>query len=124
MHDLTTKRRLASVLAGALLLSFAATAQAQSSASDMAVQFYSEPDEFYFFGDERKLVVDYKKDRMVRVCVGDSTHTVPLKISYDNKQATIEAGDCMRVEAKKVFLEPQKTLDTGWVLEADVDTLS
>ena len=72
----------------------------------------------------RKLVADYKKDRIVRVCVGESRHSVPLKISYDNKQATVAPGDCMRVEAKKVFLEPNERLDPNWVLEADVDTMS
>lgn len=38
--------------------------------------------------------------------------------------ALAAGGDCIRVEAREVHLEPGETLDDNWVLEADVRTLN
>lgn len=85
---------------------------------------YSAPDEYYFFEDDSKQVVDYQRERIVRICVGDSRHLVPLKVIYDGSTAMIERGDCMRVEAKEVSLEPAETLDANAVIRAEVQTMN
>ena len=59
-------------------------------------------DEYYFYEDNRKQVVDYKNDRIVRLCLGDSNHAVPLNITADGREMTLKAGDCIRIEAKQV----------------------
>lgn len=48
---------------------------------------------------------------------------MPLKVTYDDKQAMLTSGDCIRIEAKEVYLEAAEPLEAGWVLHADVDTL-
>ncbi len=85
---------------------------------------YSEPDEYYLFEENSKQVVDYKNERIVRICAGDSRHLVPLKVIYDGSTAMIESGDCMRVEAKEISLEPAETLDTNAVIRAEVQTMN
>ena len=101
-----------------------ATAQAQSGPLETAVQMHSGPDEFYFFEDDRKQVVDYKTERMVRICTGQSRHLVPLKVTYDERTVTLGSDECIRIEAKKVFLEPTERLEPNWVIQADVDTMN
>ncbi|HKL62032.1 MAG TPA: hypothetical protein VJ883_01600 [Woeseiaceae bacterium] len=108
-------------LAAALL---AAPALAQSSAVDQMIRLYSDPDEYYFFEDDRKQVVDYQEERIVRICTGESRHLVPLKVSYDDSSAMLDPGDCIRVEAKQVSLEPAKMLEPNWSIVAEVDTLN
>ncbi|HZX25184.1 MAG TPA: hypothetical protein VFF18_16755 [Woeseiaceae bacterium] len=88
------------------------------------IRMYSEPDEYYFFEDDRKQVVDYQEARVVRVCTGESRHLVPLKITYDGSSAMLHAGDCMRVEAKEIYLEPAEMLDANWSIVANVDTVN
>jgi hypothetical protein len=116
------------IAAGAVLgmLAGASVAHAQvlESPAERMLERSSGPDTFYFFEDDRKTVVDYKSEHVVRVCAGDSTHLVPLKVEYDNKQTTIDAGDCIRVEATAVTLMPDKTLDENLVIVAEVETLS
>lgn len=109
---------------GLVLMAPAAQAQAPSPLMDHMLETYSGPDEYYLFEDDRKKVVDYKSERMVRVCAGDSRHVVPLRVSYDGDKTTLGPGDCIRIEAKEVYIEPDETLETGWVLHADVDTLN
>lgn len=112
--------RLASIVGAALMLS-AVPLHAQDPI-ERAVQMHSGPDEYYFFEDDRKQVVDYKKERMVRICAGESRHLVPLKVSYDGKSTTLGSNDCIRVEAKEVYLEPRDELDSNWTIRAEVET--
>ncbi len=112
----------------AIVLTFAAllaapAANAQSTVLEMMTKLHAPPDEHYFFEADRKQVVDYKTDRVVRICAGESRHVVPLKVTYDDKTTTLGSGDCTRVEAKQVFLEPEERLDPSWVIKADVDTV-
>lgn len=101
----------------------APAAQAQSSVLETMVQLHSEPDEYYFFEDDRKQVLDYKTEQEVRICAGESRHLVPLKVTYDEQTTTLGSNDCIRVEAKTVYLEPQKRLDPNWVITAEVETM-
>ena len=116
-----TKTTLLSGITATLFL-VAGPAMGQTSTLERMMEIYSPPDEYYFFEEDKKKVVDYKKDRMVRVCVGDSRHTVPLKVSYDGKTAEVGSNDCLRVEAKEIYLEPAKRLDPNWMIAADVQT--
>lgn len=97
---------------------------AQTTATEQMIQLYSGPDEYYFFEDDQKQVVQYKEDRLVRICTGDSNHLVPLKVTFDGETAQIGEGDCMRVEAKSVSLEPAEPLDENWTIRAEVETLN
>ncbi len=107
-------------LAGSLLT---AGAGAANTPLERMVQMHSGPDEYYFFEDDRKQVIDYKRERVVRICTGESEHLVPLKVTFDNRTAMIDEGDCMRVEAKSVYLEPAEPLDANWTIRAEVETL-
>lgn len=112
------------MLCGAVVAFAAGIALAQTTSPlETMVRMHSEPDEYYFFEDDRKEIVNYKEPRTVRVCTGESEHLVPLKITYDQETAMIASGDCMRVEASEVYLEPAETLDDNWVIEADVETI-
>ena len=111
--------------AAVLLVSLAAasTAAAQSSVLEHMAQMHAEADEFHFFDDERKHVIDYQSAREVRICTGESRHLVPLKVTYDEQTAMLGSNDCIRVEAKDVYLEPKDRLDPNWVITAEVESL-
>jgi len=125
MRLLNSPKRISITIASALTAAiFTSGLQAQSDATETMLKMYSGPDEYYLFGTDRKKVVDYKTARIIRICAGTSKHLVPLEITYDNKHATIGSGDCMRVEAKEVYLEPQKALSTNWDIRAEVETMN
>ena len=111
--------------AAVLLVSLAAasTAMAQSgSVLEHMAEMHAEADEFHFFDDERKQVIDYQTAREVRICTGESRHMVPLKVTYDEQTAKLGSNDCIRVEAKNVYLEPMDRLEPNWVITAEVET--
>ncbi|MDT8408982.1 MAG: hypothetical protein RQ741_05230 [Wenzhouxiangellaceae bacterium] len=121
--------RYRSVAATLLIGLMAATAFTPANAHfedylEYRLMMNAHPDVYYLFEDDRKQVVSYKTERVVRICTGDSRHLVPLKVIYDDKTATVEKNDCIRVEAKEVALEPAKLLETGEVIRAEVDTLN
>ena len=120
-HGTTLKHLTLAVTAG-VLAGFAATPVLAQTVWERHMQMHTGPDEFYFYESDRKKVVDFKYDRLVRVCAGESSHLVPLKISYDGESAEIAAGDCIRVEGKEVYLEPARPLETDWMIKADVET--
>lgn len=101
-----------------------AAAQVHDSILEHYAKMHSGSDEYYFFEDDRKQVVDYKEDRMMRICAGESRHLVPLKVIHDGETSMVHAGDCLRLEAKSVALEPAEQLEPNFVIKADVDTIS
>lgn len=107
-----------------LLLSFAAIAQYAVSPAEQRLERTSDPDVVYLFDDDRKQIVDYKKDHIIRVCVTENRHLVPLTIIYDDQRANVAPGDCMRIEAQEVTLQPSKTLEDNWMMRAEVTTVS
>lgn len=120
----SSHRRLWSIAVVCLAAIFAAPgALAQDSIIEHMAKMHSGPDEHYFFEADRKQVVDYQTEQVVRICTGESRHTVPLKVSYDDKTTVLGSDDCVRVEAKRVFLEPNEPLEPNWVIQAEVETL-
>lgn len=116
--------RLWSIAMVCLAAVFAAPgALAQESIIEHMAKMHSGPDEYYFFEADRKQVVDYRTEKVVRICTGQSRHAVPLKVTYDDTTAVLGSDDCVRVEAKQVFLEPDEPLDPNWVIQAEVETL-
>lgn len=100
------------------------SAGAQTAAEEM-IYYPNEADEYFFFEEtDRKKVADYKTDQTLRVCVEQNTHLVPMRVIYDDQQATVEPGDCFRFEAREVSLEPDDALEQGWVLKADVQDVT
>lgn len=84
----------------------------------------ADADEYLFFEDDRKQVVSYNRERIVRVCAAESPQVTPMNIEYDDKLATVAPGDCIRVEAMEVFLEPAAMLEPNTFLRVEVDTLN
>lgn len=114
-----------STAAAALLASSAAVFGAPyESIVEHQLRMTSAPDEYYFFEDDRKQVVDYKRDRIVRICAGDSRHLVPLEVTHDDDSTMVHRNDCVRVEAKEIYLEPAERLETNAVIRATVRTES
>lgn len=87
-------------------------------------RMHADADEYLFFEDDRKQVVSYNRERIVRVCAADSAIVTPMSIEYDDKTATVAPGDCMRVEAMEVYLEPAESLEPNTFLRVEVDTLN
>ena len=84
----------------------------------------ADADEYLFFEDDRKQVVSYNRERIVRVCAAESPQVTPMNIEYDDKLATVAPGDCIRVEAMEAFLEPAAMLEPNTFLRVEVDTLN
>lgn len=80
----------------ALLLSGPVAAQTEDD--EMLLQW----GQFEVGGNKNKLVVDHKSAKHYRICVKKGRDAVPLKITCDNKEATVEPGDCTDFEAKKI----------------------
>lgn len=100
------------------------SAGAQTAAEKM-IYYPNEADEYFFFEEtDRKQVADYKTGQTLRVCVEQNPHLVPLRVIYDDQQATVEPGDCFRFEAQEVSLEPEERLERGWVLKAEVENVT
>lgn len=81
-------------------------------------------DVYYLFQADRKEIVSYKSDRIVRICVGDSRHAVNLEVFHDGEATTVEKNDCVRIEAKEVAVEPAKRLEANEVIVVRAQTLS
>lgn len=116
-----------SMLAAVLTAAFAMPVAAQpgtGSYLEYRAQMQAEADEFLFFEDDRKQVVSYNRERIVRVCAAESPQVTPMSIEYDDKSAMLSPGDCMRVEAMEVFLEPAEMLEPNTFLRVEVDTLN
>jgi hypothetical protein len=119
------RRALSATAAAALLASSgAALAESYESPAERQLRLASPSDEYYFFADDRKQIVDYKSDRIVRICAGDSRHLVPLKVTHDDDSTMVHRNDCVRVEAKEIYLEPAEMLPTNAMIQAKVRTES
>lgn len=118
-----TTKRLTSALVALVALAFTSPAIAQTVAEEF-IYYPSGPNEYYLFSqmDEKK-VVDYETDRMVRVCMNSNRHLVPLRVHHDQEESLVQPGDCLRVEAKQVRLEPAGRLEPEWNIRAEVETL-
>jgi hypothetical protein len=117
------RRTLAPAVAAALLASSgAAFGESYVSPAERQLRLASPPDEYYFFTDDRKQIVDYKSDRIVRICAGDSRHLVPLEVTHDDDTTMVHRNDCVRVEAKEIYLEPAEMLPTNAMIQATVRT--
>lgn len=81
-------------------------------------------DTYYLFDAERKQVASYTDARILRICVGDSRHAVPLKVFHDDMTAEVGRNDCIRVEAREVALKPMERLGSHQVIVARAQTLN
>tara|TARA_R100001039_G_C1845462_1_gene105807 strand:+ start:2165 stop:2533 length:369 start_codon:yes stop_codon:yes gene_type:complete len=116
-----------SILAAFLAAVFAVPAFAQpgtGSYLEYRAQMQSDPDEYLFFDNDRKQVVSYNRDRIVRVCAAESPLVTPISIEFDDNMAMLAPGDCMRIEAMQVFLEPAEMLEPNTFLRVEVETLN
>ena len=117
-------RRVSSATAVAALLASSAAVSGAPNESiiEHHLRMATDPDKYFFFEDDRKQIVDYKRDRVVRICAGDSRHLVPLEVTHDDDSTMVHRNDCVRVEAKEIFLEPAEPLPENAVIEATVRT--
>lgn len=109
-------------LAASLALTPAA-AQYDSNAERLA-RLTSPTDVYYFFEGARKQVTSYDSNRIVRVCLEGNRYAVPLRVIHDDDNVTVAANECIRVEAKEVFLEPSEPLESNATIRAEVETLN
>lgn len=100
-----------------------AVAQYDSNAERLA-RLTSPTDVYYFFEGARKQVTSYNEDRIVRVCLDEARHAVPLRVIHDDKDVTVGANECIRVEGKEIFLEPAEPLEPNTTIRAEVETLN
>ena len=110
----------------ALGLAFTATplmAQQDEQRGDSDPMPMPEEEEYYLYEDNSKQVVDYREDKIVRVCAGPAPHDVTLTVRADEREIEIWPGDCIRVEAKQVFLEPSKHLPDLAMIKVGVQTI-
>jgi len=115
-------RAVTSALLAVTACAFVAPALAQTTAEDF-IYYPHGPDEYYFFEQtDRKEVADFKTDHLVRVCVDQNRHMVPLDVIHDGETTVVRPGDCARVDAMEVSLEPAKRLEPRWTIRAEVDT--
>lgn len=105
------------------IVSTPAIAQYESNAQRLA-QMTAPTDVYYFFDGSRKQVTSYNEDRIVRVCLGDDRHGVPLRVIHDDNSAMVGANECIRVEGKEIFLEPAEPLEPNTTIRAEVETLN
>lgn len=104
------------------LMSHAAGAQ---TAAEQMIYYPNEADEYFFFEKtDRKKVADYETARILRLCVEKNPNMVPLRVIYDDEQSTVQPGDCFRFEAREVHLEPEKRLERGWTIKAEVEDVT
>lgn len=109
-------------LAGLLAANAAVGSVPGDSVLEYELRTMADSDEYFFFEDDRKKVVDFQKARTVRICAGDSRHMVPLKVSHDGDTTMVQRNDCARVEAKEIYLEPAEPLEGNSVIQAQVST--
>lgn len=117
------KSMLAAIVTAALALPVSAQ-PGTGSYLEYRAEMQAEADEFLFFEDDRKQVVSYNSERIVRVCAAESPQVIPMSIEYDDKTATLAPGDCIRVEAMDVYLQPAEMLEPNTFLRVEVDTLN
>lgn len=108
----------------AVLFMGSALAQPTRSYLEYRSHMMTGPDEYLLFSQERKQVVDYNEERIVRICAGDSAVVTPLTINFDERSTELQPGDCIRVEAKSVFIEPAERLEPNTMLKIQVDTIN
>jgi len=107
-----------------LVASAVASAQTSISPAERRMELAAPPDEILLFGEDSKQVVDYKSDRIIRICVTDNRHLVPLTVIHDGERTNVAPGDCTRIEAREVTLTPAERLDDPWAMRAEVETLT
>ena len=121
--SIPVKSMLAAIVAAVFAMPVAAQ-PGTGSYLEYRARMQAEADEFLFFEDDRKQVVSYSRERIVRVCAGESSQVTPMRIEYDDKTSTVAPGDCMRVEAMQVYLQPAEMLEPNTYLRVEVDTLN
>ena len=112
---------LVGLLAG---LAFTPVAAQYDSNAERLAKLTAPTDVYYFFEGARKQVTAYDTERIVRVCLGDSQVAVPLRVIHDDDTAMVNKNECVRVEAKEVFLEPAEPLESNATIRAEVETLN
>lgn len=81
-------------------------------------------DEYYLYSDTNpKQVVDYRNDRVMRICTGQSPHMISLTVIADEREIEVAPGDCVRVEAKQVSLQPTEDLPDLAMIKVGVLTI-
>lgn len=119
----TAKLNTAVLCAGVFGLALTSTSVFGQSVTERMIERYSEPNEFYLTDSRETEIINFKKDRLAAVCIGESEHTTALDIKFDDRNATLYPGNCLLVEAKKVKVSAAGELDPGWDLRGTVRTI-
>ena len=57
-----------------------------------------------------------------RVCMEEGRHAVPLKVTYDDKVAIVDPGECQLIEATRIKLASAAKLHAGMTLIGSIDS--
>jgi hypothetical protein len=80
--------------------------------------------QFELGNGETKTVKRGTQVKAYRVCMDEGRYAVPLKVTYDGKEAIVEPGECHLIEAAKVKLASATRLRNGTTLIGSFDTTS
>jgi len=107
-----TKRNICVVaLIGAGLFAAAPVAQADTTDGLLA-----RIGKFQLDNGETKTVKRGSATRAYRVCMDEGRGAVPLKVTYEGKEAIVEPGECRLIEAAKIRLASAARLPAGMTL--------
>jgi hypothetical protein len=115
--------RISTFIWAALGAAFAATASAQTTATENMIRMNAPRNTFYLFDQTSVEMLDYKTDRDLRICLDERRHHVPLEVDYDGKTANIRPGDCFSFEAKHVAIKPGASLGQDLDLRGTIETM-
>lgn len=87
------------VMLGAGLAGAAPLAQA-----DITDALLARVGEFKLDNGETKTVIRKNEPKQYRVCMTDRPEAVPLKVTYDGKEAIVAPGECHLLEARNIKL--------------------
>jgi len=86
---------------------------AQADATDTLLASVGQ---FQLDNGETKTVLRGTKVKGYRVCMDEAPNAVPLKVTYDGKEAIVEPGECQLIMATKIKLASASRLHDGMTL--------
>lgn len=72
--------------------------------------------QFEIGNGQLKTLARGKHDRMYRICVRKSDHSIPLKVMHDDVASMVYPGDCSDIEGMKIEITPGAKLDEDMTL--------
>jgi hypothetical protein len=109
--------KIATLAAVSLCSAFAlaGTASAQTNAPDDVLLLHA-PGEFMIADGQTKGIAHGNTEHTYRICVSKAALDVPLKVTHDGQQATVQAGSCAQFQAMNIEVTPGGPLPEDFVM--------